>query len=238
MKKLDRSLANTPTCLNNLSYPTHNWDNMRNKGKNETTSRKSQVWVELDKMQNGLCVYCESIAYKGKFTGHIEHFFDKANPLYEHRVLDWNNLFGCCVSTTHCGHYKDQILSSINGVQVKRKYDSNLLLKPDVDDPTEYLQYLPSGKIKPKNGLSEHCQNRAKETIKALNLSSSELNSAREAQILFFKKRENEMIEEIFNETDENNRDRIIVEYKKLKKQSELSPFRTAIRQTIQWLSI
>lgn len=235
MKKLDRTIADTPICLNNLSFPTHNWDNMSKKGKNGV-NRKSQVWVELDKFQNKLCVYCESKAYQGKYTGHIEHFFDKGNPLYENLVLDWSNLFGCCASTTHCGHYKDQVLGVKDGVNIKREYDFNFLLKPDVDNPKDYLQYLPNGTIKPKNGLIGDQEKKAKETIRALNLLAPELKVARENQITLYKNQVNNVIELLTEESDADIISKIWDEYYTLKQEAESIPYRSAVEQAIQWL--
>ncbi|GEA13100.1 retron system putative HNH endonuclease [Alteromonas sp. KUL49] len=134
MKKLNRSLAQKPSFLSGLSYVTHTWGDVSSSG-------KSSIWDQLGKFQDGLCAYCESKAIKGSDTGHIEHFFDKS--AHPHLTFDWGNLFGCCASTLHCGHYKDQYLPGGE----RRTYDSDLLIKPDIEDPEDYLQFLPSGKV-------------------------------------------------------------------------------------------
>ena len=224
MKKLDRSLGNTPTCLGNRSHTTHVWKSLNRR------TGTPQIWIEIDKCQEKLCVYCESVAYKGETTGHIEHFFDKGTPAYKPLTFEWSNLFGCCSSTTHCGHYKDQILSEHAGVQIKRQYDSNLLLKPDVDDPEEYLQFLDNGQVKPKEGLDTDKNKRAVETIKALNLSSTELKIARKNQVTLYQDRLTPLLELLDTEDED-----MWEEYNDLKEEAGNVPYRTAVKQAILW---
>ncbi|CAI0839392.1 Uncharacterised protein [Serratia quinivorans] len=215
MKKLDRSLALTPLCLSNYSYLTHQWRQL---------TQRVDVWIEIDKIQNKFCVYCESIAEKGNGKGHIEHFFYKGNPLYTNLTFVWDNLFGCCDSRKHCGHYKDQILPG----GVKRSYDPNILIKPDVDDPEEFLQFLDSGKVKAREGLTEPMRQRATETISALNLDCSELNSSREMQIDRYNKRLSILfgVEDIEILTEE---------YENLYAEAMGTFHRTALKQSIPW---
>lgn len=221
MRKINRSIANYPECLSRLSHPANNWDDMN------LHQRKKKVWNEIDKIQSHLCAYCELPAYKGKTTGHIEHFFDKGNPLYKQLTFDWNNLFGCCQSNAHCGHYKDQLLPG--GQQ--RQYNSSLLLKPDIDDPEEYLQFLPSGVIQEKKGLDPHKLCRATETINALNLKCSTLKNSRESQITIYKNRLLPLTELMEDMTDEDYE-----EYLAIKSEAMTVPHRTAIKQAISWL--
>lgn len=221
MKKLDRSSAQTPQCLSTLSHETHTWKDMN------IGNRKAQVWTEIDKFQEQFCVYCESRAFKGRTTGHIEHFFHKGSPQYESLMFDWNNLFGCCVSNKHCGHYKDRILTG----GVKREYDATLLLKPDIDDPEEYFQFLPSGSVKVRDGLPPDKENKGKETIKALNLNSPELKISRKSQITLYQNRLLTFAEMIGALTDEG-----IDEYFDIQDEAKNVPHRTAIKQAISWL--
>lgn len=212
MKKLNRSLANTPICLTTKS----SWNDMKSRD-------KKKVWIELYKFQERFCVYCESEAYQGG-TGHLEHFFDKATHI--HLALSWDNLFGCCESRGHCGHYKDQNLPG--GRQ--RQYNTNLLLKPDVDDPEYYLQFTPSGSISTKSGLNVCELSRAKETIIALYLNAPSLNIAREDQIKLFEAR---LLSLESLSVDDLDLDLYISEFTSLKEDANNAPHRTAIKQVL-----
>lgn len=222
MRKLDRSLANEPICLNDLSHTTHSWADM-NKNK------KQQIWDELEKFQNRICVYCEAKAEKGEFTGHIEHFFDKSSHI--DKTFEWSNLFGCCSSTKHCGHYKDQVLPG----GVKRQYNSNLLIKPDKDDPESFLKFRESGKISVRDDLDEHHQKRAEETIRALHLDESSLNDSRKQQISRFQEKVNAIMM-ILDSCDENVFEETLEEYSKIRDDASTSYYRTALKQAILWL--
>ena len=213
MRKLDRGLANIPLCLANYSHLTHKWDDL---------TQKKEIWDELDKFQYEFCVYCESIAKKG--SGHIEHFFHKSEPSLIHLTFDWNNLFGCCSSNMHCGHFKDQILPG----GVKRHYNPNALIRPDVDDPEDFLQFLDSGKVEPKNGISNAMKDRALQTIAALNLDCSELNSSRESQIDIFKKR-------LLALSDIDDESLILAEYANIYQEAMSTFHRTALKQSLPW---
>jgi len=175
MKKLDRTLSTIPTLLANFSYLTDSWDYV-------STKKKKKIWVEIKKFQDKFCVYCELPAYIG--SGHIEHFFhkgenDRGLKPFIHLTFSWSNLFGCCNSMVHCGHYKDQ---KIKG-GLHREYDPLKLLKPDVVDPDLYFNFTISGDILSKNDIIDSEKGKADETIKALNLREPSLISSRRSQI-------------------------------------------------------
>jgi len=178
MKKLDRALAQIPSSLANYNHSNHMWDNV-------TSAHKSNIWLELYKIQGRFCAYCESPTQQGRHTGHIEHFFHKGCQTYVNLTFEWTNLFGCCAANLHCGHFKDKTLPGGNS----RVYNPNLLLKPDIDDPECYLQFSPSGHIRKRDDLNQHQEERADETIRVLNLIASSLISSRESQIDLYKKR-------------------------------------------------
>ncbi|MFJ5335389.1 retron Ec78 anti-phage system effector HNH endonuclease PtuB [Pectobacterium sp. CHL-2024] len=215
MRKLDRTLAITPPSLSGYSYLTKSWSQFLH---------KASVWIEINKFQDKLCVYCEGAAEQGKTNGHIEHFFNKGNPSFVHLTFVWSNLFGCCIADGHCGHYKDQVL--IGGI--KRVYDPNKLIKPDIEDPEEYLQFLDSGKIREKDGLDGTMSEKAQETIKALNLDCSELNSSREKQIDRYRKR-------ILALSSLDDFDLLAVEYQNIYNEAMGTFHRTALKQAIPW---
>jgi len=222
VKKLDRTLAEKPIFLNNISHTTHTWKNM-------TKSRKKSVWKELGKFQDKLCVYCESKAEKGTHTGHIEHFFDKSTHV--HLTFDWSNLFGCCPSRLHCGHYKDQELPG----GVRRTYNTRLLIKPDTEDPEDYLQFLPSGKIESKNGIDTISEQKANETIKALNLDAPSLERSREQQITRFQTQVTTALSFI-DTGDEETIALAMIEYRNIEQEAKSASHRTAIKQAVIWL--
>lgn len=217
MKKLNRNLAVQPNCLNHYTNPPNEW-----KDRLPTAKCKTEIWNELDKFQEQFCVYCESRAYQGQKTGHIEHFYDKGSSNYKNLTFDWNNLFGCCQSNEHCGHYKDAQISK----EVKRCPDHTKLLKPDLVDPEEFLQFVNTGGIKEKEGLSAEDFARAQETIKALNLNHSSLNSSRGGQIKRFKQRLKEL--EPFQDSPI-----YLSEYNDILTSVESEPHRTAIKQVL-----
>ncbi|EKP0295875.1 TIGR02646 family protein [Aeromonas veronii] len=223
MKKLNRNLAKKPKCLDDMSHTKHTWKNM-------SSAKKRQVWVELDKFQDKICAYCESPAFRGEFTGHIEHFLDK--DTHKDLTFDWDNLFGCCPSTEHCGHYKDQKTTSGD----RRQFDSSLLIKPDSDDPEEYFQFLPSGKIKARGGIEEIKVKMALETIKALHLDAPSLELARFQQISRFQERLNVLIE-LIDCDDTEDIDAALLEYYNLQEESHTTTYRTAIKQAVTWLT-
>jgi|TARA_R110000744_G_scaffold19713_6_gene51863 uncharacterized protein (TIGR02646 family) len=223
MKKLNRGISIEPTCLQNLCHTTHKW-------KNVTKNKKKAIWRELNKFQDEKCVYCESNAHRGEQTGHIEHFFDKSN--FEHLTFDWNNLFGCCVSKVHCGHYKDQLLPS----GIRRPYDHNLLIKPDQVDPEEYFQFLPNGEVIEKRGISEHMSEKAKETIRALYLNAPSLKQSREAQIKRFEDRVTAAFHFLVSD-DEYIKNSAMIEYNEIKQDAAIAEYRTAIKQAVSWLN-
>ncbi|GBL02059.1 hypothetical protein VH1709_contig00084-0126 [Vibrio harveyi] len=222
MKKLNRNLATKPSCLNSMSHTTHTWKNM-------TRAKKVHVWKELGKFQNGLCVYCESKAEKGKNLGHIEHFRDKST--HANLTFDWNNLFGCCDSKFHCGHYKDQILPG----GCKRNYDIRFLIKPDIEDPENYFQFYPSGKIEKKNGLNTLDERKAVETIKALKLDAPSLELSRELQIKHFQSRVTAALTIMDTEEDPTTIALAMSEYSNIRKEALNTVHRTAVKNAVIW---
>nr|WP_219818205.1 retron system putative HNH endonuclease [Clavibacter michiganensis] len=106
-----------------------------------------------------LCAYCEGPI---RAEGHIEHFRRKNPAHHPELTFDWDNLFLACGSFTHCGHYKDGKNSS--------HYDPNELIKPDKDDPTDFLFFSSMGSVSPRPLLDAARSHRAKETIRVFNL--------------------------------------------------------------------
>lgn len=177
MKKLDRQSGETPHCLEQFRANKRMWGDL-------TRKNKGPIWRALKQLQDDFCAYCESLyIVNGTRKAHIEHFRDKT--AYEHLTYEWSNLFACCENTEHCGHYKDRTLA---GGQ-RRVYDPDLLIKPDEDEPLQYLQYLVSGDIVVKLDISQQEQARANETIEVFNLTHSRLINSRREVIERFMQR-------------------------------------------------
>lgn len=181
MRKLNRFFPG-PDCLSKYDYRTQGWTLQ-----SPTKRERIRIWAAIRQMQNGFCCYCESVADKG--CGHIEHFFHKGtqpdgSSPYKNLTFIWDNLFGCCGSSSGdtCGHFKDR-----RGNYGPGEYDPLDIIKPDVDDPAKYFYFLSTGLIKIKDGLDEIDTNRAKETLRVLNLAHGSLNGARKKQIDIFK---------------------------------------------------
>lgn len=185
MRKLHRPMPG-PRCLSNYNHNSQKWT-----GRRPSSGCRNAIWDNLQAMQSGFCVYCESVATKD--NGHIEHFFHKGQKPdgsvpYKHLTFNWTNLFGCCGLRTgnSCGHYKDR-----EGGAGPGHYNATDLVKPDVDDPKDYFNFLDTGVIEPKPELSPGMQKKATETLRVLKLDF--FNGARKRQIDVFKKELDEL---------------------------------------------
>lgn len=159
MRKLNRHPSN---CLVGLIPGQNDW----------MEAPKDDIWIELDKMQSGYCAYCEC-HLKRK---HIEHF--KTRTAHPQEIFSWANIFGSCGDSSktggwgHCGIYKDAGAG---------KYNISELIKPDVDDPNNYLLFLTSGLVIAHPSLTGAALRKAEETIRVFNLNggSALINSRR-----------------------------------------------------------
>ncbi|MCG0020809.1 retron Ec78 anti-phage system effector HNH endonuclease PtuB [Vibrio parahaemolyticus] len=178
MKKLNRLPSD---CLAGLVSGRDDW----------MDAPKEEVWVELDKMQNGYCAYCEC-HLKRK---HIEHF--KTRTAYPKETFSWANIFGSCGDSSktggwgRCGIYKDAGAG---------KYDVANLVKPDEDDPNDYFLYLTSGIVIARPELTGAERHKATETIRVFNLNGdSALFNSRRSAILTIQQE----IDELYQMQDE-----------------------------------
>jgi uncharacterized protein (TIGR02646 family) len=182
MKKLDRH--NALPCLDKFIPGVNKW----------TDAPKDLVWEELEKMQRGLCAYCECRLNRK----HIEHF--KNRKLHIQETFNWNNLFGSCGDSSQkggwnrCGIFKDS--GAVN-------YQVNNLIKPDIDSPDDYLLFLTNGKVSPQAGLEGQALLKATETIRVFNLNDDTklFNSRRVA--LEIIQEQVDALYELFDECDE-----------------------------------
>lgn len=160
MRKLDRD-PTPPAGLNQYQHGRDQW-------KKEVPSAqvRTAIWDKLNAMQYQRCAYCEGpIDEKNR---HIEHFHQRSR--YPQNTFDWHNLFGSCQRKGSCGNHKDQC----------DRYDPDVLIKPDVEDPEQLLVFTRLGTILPRANLSDAEKNRAKETIRIMGLNGNGLNRARQ----------------------------------------------------------
>ena len=146
MHKLNRPTA--PRCLKKYDHRTNVW-------KDVSSEEKDGIWQQLEEMQEKRCAYCESKLPDDR--KHIEHFRQRSS--FGRLTFAWENLFGSCIREESCGKYKD-----------KQSYDPDSLIKPDIDDPDQFLVFLTDGRIIPKDGLSQSDLKKAKETLRVFNL--------------------------------------------------------------------
>lgn len=217
MRKLNRPQS-APTGLANYDYRTQKWNSRR-----PSKACRADIWQKFHLMQGNFCAFCEKTAYRG--NGHIEHFFHKGRKRdgsapYKHLTFTWNNLFGCCGTGTSstCGHYKDR-----QGNQGPGEYEPNDLVKPDVDDPASFFNFLDTGVIEAKEGLSAQDKNRAEETIRVLNLSA--ITALRKRQIDIVK-RELNALEELSSEISQQE---FSQEFDKIKNRVKQQEYQTAV---------
>ncbi len=148
MHKLDRGPA--PGCLRAYRPGRDDWGSV-------TDDHRAHLWQALEAMQGKRCAYCE--AETPEYRRHIEHFIQRSRN--SQVTFQWDNLFGSCNRMDTCGKNKDHLAGSYNPAE---------LLKPDVDDPDDYLVFVYDGTIQVRQGLTEAQQRRARETLRVFNL--------------------------------------------------------------------
>ncbi|WP_348945650.1 retron Ec78 anti-phage system effector HNH endonuclease PtuB [Chitinibacter sp. FCG-7] len=152
MHKLKRGAA--PACLAKFQHGRDNWNDV-------TAEQKQTIWQALFTMQGERCAYCEAnISHAER---HIEHFRQKGRDATQTFV--WGNLFGSCNNGSTCGKHKDE----------QPIYPAAILIKPDVENPEDFLRFHSNGTISIRKGLNEADQHRASETIRLFNLADGSL---------------------------------------------------------------
>ncbi|KMW73209.1 hypothetical protein TI10_08875 [Photorhabdus luminescens subsp. luminescens] len=122
---------------------------------------QTEIWPHLEEMQGAFCAYCECRLNRK----HIEHFRPRGK--FSALTFDWENLFGSCGDSSksggweRCGIYKDHGAGA---------YDVNQLIKPDVENPDDFLLFLTTGRVIPASGLQGQALKKAEETIRVFNL--------------------------------------------------------------------
>jgi uncharacterized protein (TIGR02646 family) len=184
MHKLDRSPLPEPTCLAGYRSSRHIWDDV-------STAHKREIRDSLARMQGGSrCAYCEGRIHN---EGQIDHFRRRRD--HPHLTFEWENLFLSCGSRQHCGHYKDR-----PGAPA---YDPDGLLKPDVDDPDEYLYFHSNGEIRVRSGIAPEQARRAGETVRVLHLDHGALIASRRRAAGWYLRRNPDILAALAELSDE-----------------------------------
>lgn len=140
-----------PSCLARYRHGQHRWRDL-------TTDERGEIWEYLDAMQGKRCAYCEVGLKHPK--RHIEHFEKRDNA--PQLTFAWNNLFGSCNRQATCGNHKDRC-----------HHNTADLIKPDRDNPDDYLLFSYNGDVTSCPGLTATQKKRAEETIRVFNLNNS-----------------------------------------------------------------
>jgi uncharacterized protein (TIGR02646 family) len=152
-----------PVCLRAYDWRSEQWGGSPIKPNHDD---RMMIWAELEAMQKSYCAYCEA---KLKSDRHIDHFvardyFGGALVNGQKLTFEWSNLFGSCGHNDCCAHYKDDANNPYSS------YNPTQLIKPDEEDPWNFLVFADSGFTEPREGLSASDYQRAKLTINVFNL--------------------------------------------------------------------
>jgi uncharacterized protein (TIGR02646 family) len=167
-------------------------------------------------MQGNRCAYCESsFDHAGR---HIEHFYKRSQ--HPEKTFQWDNLFGSCNIQTSCGSHKD-----------KTAYDPSQLIKPDLEDPEYYFQFLTDGRITIRKKLNKYERHKAEETLRIFNLNPDHgpLRNMRKRSISIYQKTIYEILELSDQFSPQDIQDMIQIELNAISGQ----PFETAIKQSL-----
>lgn len=147
MRKLQRGAA--PSCLAQYRHGRHQWRSV-------SPDHRTEIWGALEAMQGGVCAYCE--ASIGVDNRHIEHFRQRRHE--PAATFQWSNLFGSCDHQLSCGRHKDAC----------GFYEAEVLLKPDIDDASDYWAFVSDGTIQVLQSLDDRQRLRAEQSLRIFNL--------------------------------------------------------------------
>lgn len=165
MRALHRSDTSVPSCLARYQSGRDHWGDL-----SRDKTHYAEVVACLHRMQGARCAYCECDLSRESQPPHVEHFEQRSRA--PALTFEWTNLFRSCSHTTRCGKHKDEQAGS---------YPPAVLLKPDRDNPREYLEFNVDGEVGPRSGVISGGAARARETIRVFNLNERGLVNARKA---------------------------------------------------------
>lgn len=212
MHKLNRDPV-APACLAGKTDPPNRWDEIFN-----NHDARNEIWAKLGSMQGNRCAYCESL-FVG-YSRHIEHF--KQRRRFPEATFDWSNLFGSCQQPNSCGKYKDNYKDND-----QHAYHPDELIKPDLDDPSDYLFFASDGSVSPRDQLSDEHRRKAEKTIATFNLNGP-LRQEREKAIANYQNYAKELFGGVLEQLAPEEWD---AEYQSVLLRIDQSPFCSAIRQ-------
>ncbi|WP_163371957.1 retron Ec78 anti-phage system effector HNH endonuclease PtuB [Endozoicomonas acroporae] len=210
MHKLDR--PQSPGCLSQYHYGRNQWRDLSN-------DDRQAIWSSLETMQGERCAYCEcDLQQHGR---HIEHFRQRSGHNYPQGTFQWANLFGSCNREESCGKHKDRY----------RGYNYQDLIKPDIDNPDDYLIFVPDGTIQIRQGLTAQQYQKASETLRVFNLNADNgpLRWMRNQAAAGYLK----LAEELLELATELEQDEWLPLYHTELEQIKGLPFETAIRHAL-----
>jgi len=160
MHALDRNTVPIPPCL---VAPPAGWDYSDLHG-----NEREEIRARLLELQKHRCAYCERRTGDERDDGHIEHFRNQGEHI--HLRLAWANMFWSCNDEKTCGKHKDKCNRQSGP---RAAFDPNHLIDPSQDDPNKFLLFVVDGTVRPRDGLNEADERRAKETLRVFQLADS-----------------------------------------------------------------
>jgi uncharacterized protein (TIGR02646 family) len=160
MHALDRNTVPIPACL---IAPPAEWDYSDLRG-----NEKEEIRTRLLELQRHRCAYCERRTGDQRDDGHIEHFRNQVEHI--HLRLSWGNMFWSCNDEKTCGKHKDKCDRATGP---RATFNPNHLIDPSQDDPNNFLLFVVDGTVRPRDGLDEENERRAKETLRVFQLADS-----------------------------------------------------------------
>lgn len=136
---------------------------------NQHVYKESRDFILINE-QNGMCGYTELPLSEDDKDIHIDHY--KKRDLFPRETFDWNNLIVALKSDEFGADYKD------SRYHIKKEEYSQIL-NPATDIAQDYFEYLATGDIRPKPGLTPPEKLKAERTIEVFNLNHASLVNRR-----------------------------------------------------------
>ncbi len=170
--------------------------------------KEEKVKNELNRMFNHKCAYCES-SYEHVAPMDVEHFRPKGAYImpngkksqfgYYWLAAEWINLLPSCID---CNRERGQVRRKSDGKIIKsksgkankfplldeskrakasgeEKNETPLLLNPALDKPTQHLEFMDDGTVRPKNSAKEKNTMKGQHSIEVFGLDRNALLNER-----------------------------------------------------------